>query len=63
MFCGCHSCFASNISVACVDWTIVHVQSETPYETILSVQVFFARLLLAEMNKELKGLRFHTEIH
>ena len=63
MFCGYHSCFTSNISVPCVDWTIVRVQSETPYETILSVQVFFARLLLAEMNKELKGLRFLTEIH
>ncbi|ONM41421.1 Amino acid dehydrogenase family protein [Zea mays] len=57
VFCGCYSCFTSNISVACVDWTIVLVQSETLYEIILSMQVFFARLLLAEMNKELKGLR------
>lgn len=63
MFRGCRSCLTSNISVACIDWTIVYIQSETPYETILSMQVFFARLLLAEMNKELKGLRFFTEIH
>jgi len=34
-----------------------------PYdESVVFMQVFFARLLLAEMNKELKGLRFLTEI-
>jgi hypothetical protein len=30
-----------------------------PYnESVMFMQVFFARVLLAEMNKELKGLRF-----
>jgi hypothetical protein len=50
--CGCHSYFRSNIYAAGVDYD----------EFVVFVQVFFARLLLAEMNKELKGLRFLTEI-